>query len=265
MAHPAPLAELDQTYLPELRRARAGWVYLVGAGPGAADLLTLRGWGLLQTATVVVVDALVDPELLLHCRARLIDAGKRAGDHGMAQRNIEALLIELARSGEAVVRLKGGDPFVFGRGSEELQALSAAGIPCEVTPGITSAIAGPQLAGIAVTHRGLADAFCVLSGHSRDGHACASLPPFHDQTTVVVLMGVASRAQWVPRLQALGYPPELPLAWVTWAGRPEQRVLRTSVADCLRDCEAHALQSPSVAVIGAVAALCAERNVVERA
>lgn len=241
--------------LPALRRARPGWVYLVGAGPGSADLLTLRGWGLLHSATVVVADALVDPHQLHNCQARVIDAGKRAGDHGMAQREIEALLVELAQSGEAVVRLKGGDPFVLGRGSEELQALTAAGVPCEVVPGISSAIAGPQLAGIAVTHRGLADAFCVVSGHSRDGQACASLPLFHEQTTVVVLMGVASRAQWVPRMASLGYPPDLPMAWVTWAGRQEQQIVRTTVGDCLRDCDAAELHSPSVAVIGAVAAL----------
>ena len=173
----------------------------------------------------------------------------------MAQREIEALLVELAQAGEAVVRLKGGDPFVLGRGSEEVQALAAAGIPCEVVPGITSAIAGPQLAGIAVTHRGIADAFCVVSGHSRDGQACASLPWFHEQTTVVVLMGVASRAQWVPRLVTLGYPADLPMAWVTWAGRQQQRVLRTTVRDCLKDFDNAELHSPSVAVIGAVAAL----------
>lgn len=255
MPNPPPPAAAALPPLPVLRHAQAGWVYLVGAGPGAADLLTLRGWALLHSATVVVVDALVDPLLVALCRARIIDAGKRAGDHGMAQRDIEALLIDLARQGEAVVRLKGGDPFVLGRGSEEIQALVAAGVPCEVTPGITSAIAGPQLAGIAVTHRGLADAFCVVSGHSGDGQACASLPPFQEQTTVVVLMGVASREQWVPRLEALGYPPDLPIAWVTWAGREQQQVLRTTVEECLRDCQAQGLHSPSVAVIGAVAAL----------
>lgn len=241
--------------LPPLRRALPGWVYLVGAGPGSADLLTLRGWALLHSATAVVVDALVDPQLFADCPARIIDAGKRAGDHGMTQAAIEALLVELAQAGEAVVRLKGGDPFVLGRGSEEVQTLALAGVPCEVVPGISSAIAAPQLAGMAVTHRGLADAFCVVSGHSRDGQACASLPAYQPQTTVVVLMGVASRQQWVPRLSALGYPAELPMAWITWAGREEQQVLRTTVARCLQDCDAAQLHSPSVAVIGAVAQL----------
>ncbi len=253
MSHPAPPLPLPP--LPALRRAQPGWVYLVGAGPGSIDLLTLRGWALLQSATAVVVDALVDPHLLDLCPARTIDAGKRAGDHGMTQVAIEALLVELAEAGEAVVRLKGGDPFVLGRGSEEVQALALAGVPCEVVPGISSAIAAPQLAGMAVTHRGLADAFCVVSGHSRDGQACASMPWFQEQTTVVVLMGVASRQQWVPRLATLGYPPDLPMAWITWAGRDNQQVLRTTVGSCLKDCEHAHLHSPSVAVIGAVAQL----------
>ena len=121
-------------------------MYLVGAGPGAADLLTIRGLRLLQSADVIVHDSLVQPELYAALPARCIDAGKRSGDHGLGQDGIHALLIDLARQNLAVVRLKGGDPYVLGRGSEEALALAAAGVPCEVVPGVSSALAAPLLA-----------------------------------------------------------------------------------------------------------------------
>lgn len=237
--------------LPDLPLARKGTVYLVGAGPGAADLMTLRGWALLQSADVAVVDALADPVLYRHLPVRVVDAGKRAGDHGLKQEQIHRVLIELAQQGLAVVRLKGGDPFVLGRGSEEVQALAAAGVPCEVIPGVSSAIAAPLLAGIPVTHRGVADAFCVVSAHTQDGLP-PSLPPPHARTTLVVLMGVASRGRWLPQLRALGYAADTPLAWVTWAGRAEQTVWRSTLAACEALGDAAPIASPSVAIIGAV-------------
>lgn len=238
---------------PNLPVAQKGHCYLVGAGPGAADLMTLRGWALLCSADVAVVDALADPELYAHLPLRIVHAGKRGGDHGMSQGQIHAELIALARQGLAVVRLKGGDPFMLGRGSEELLALAEAGVPCQVVPGISSALGAPLLAGIPLTHRGLAEGFCVVSAHVAEG-----LPPFpppQPNVTLVVVMGVANRAQWLPQVQALGYADDLPMAWITWGGRPEQRVLRTTIGACLADAEVAGLKSPSIAVIGAVAAL----------
>lgn len=246
--------------------ACAGTVYLVGAGPGSADLITLRGWRLLQSADVVVFDSLTDPALREGLRAELIDAGKRRGQHGMNQSDINTLLVRLALAGRAVVRLKGGDPFVLGRGSEEAMALAAAGVPCEVVPGVSSSIAAPELAGIPVTHRGVADAFCVVSAHM-DGPldpatgATASsdrlpdIPAYSPRCTLVLLMGVATLASWWPELRRRGYPDDLPMAWVTWAARPDQVVLVTTVGRCLEDAARAGLHAPSVAVVGQVVQL----------
>lgn len=239
--------------LPELSlpRAQPGWVYLVGAGPGAADLMTLRGLALLHSAEVVVVDALVDPALLQGLRAELIDAGKRAGAHGMKQSEINNLLVRLGKAGKAVVRLKGGDPMVLGRAGEEVAALVAADVPFDVVPGVSSALAAPTLAGIPLTLRGVADGFAVISAHRQDG-ALPIWPTFAPQLTLVVLMGVASRARWLGELLRAGYPPDLPLAWVTWAGRDEQIRIVTTLAQALADADGPVPQSPSVAVLGAV-------------
>ena len=161
-----------------------GKVYLVGAGCGASDLITLRGQRVLAAADVVVYDALMDPDLLQMARpdAEKIPAGKRSGHHSMPQAEINALLVDLARQGKTVCRLKGGDPFVFGRGGEEAESLYAAGIPCEEIPGITSAVAIPAAAGIPVTHRGQSRSFHVV--HTAAGKfgenlraECAVLPP----------------------------------------------------------------------------------------
>ncbi|MSQ83328.1 MAG: uroporphyrinogen-III C-methyltransferase [Myxococcales bacterium] len=233
--------------------AQKGHVYLVGAGPGSVDLITLRGWSLLQTADVAVVDALADPALFQHLPLHIIDAGKRAGNHGLQQAQIHEKLIELAHQGLAVVRLKGGDPFVLGRGSEEALALAQAGVPCEVVPGVSSALAAPTLAGIALTHRGVAEGFSVVSAHVGDGRP--PFGPYHERLTLVVVMGVANREQWLPQLLALGYPPQLPMAWITWAARAEQTVLRTTLGACLSDARSAGLRSPSIAVIGPVAAM----------
>ena len=235
------------------RPALPGWVYLVGAGPGSAELLTLRGWQLLSTADTVVVDALADSALLVDLQAEVIDAGKRAGRHGLSQSQINALLIQLAQAGRSVVRLKGGDPFVLGRGSEELLELAAAGVPCEVVPGVSSAVAAPALAGIPLTHRGLADAFCVVSAHLQAGDD-VTLPAYTPRLTLVVLMGVSTLGQWLPRLPALGWPLDTPLAVVTWAGRPDQTQQHFTLAELLA-LEQPPLRSPSVFVVGEVAAL----------
>ncbi|MGB9791796.1 MAG: uroporphyrinogen-III C-methyltransferase, partial [Thermacetogeniaceae bacterium] len=150
-------------------RAKPGKVYLVGAGPGDPSLITLKGLWCLEQADVVVYDRLVSEYLLSRCRrdAELIYVGKASSRHTLTQKEINRLLVEKARAGFTVCRLKGGDPFVFGRGGEEAEELAAAGIPFEIVPGVTSAVAAPAYAGIPVTHRGLASAFSVATGHRR--------------------------------------------------------------------------------------------------
>ncbi len=206
----------------------SGLVSLVGAGPGDPELLTLRAARRLGEADVVFHDALVSPEALRHARrARLVYVGKRAGQESMRQETINRLLVRAARRGLRVVRLKCGDPFVLGRGGEEALALAEAGVPFEVVPGVTSAVAGPGLAGIPVTHRGLASGFVVVSGHAEAayGPILRALPP--GSATVVVLMGLANRAGIAAALLESGWGPSVPAAVVlgastsaaaTWVG-----------------------------------------------
>ena len=189
----------------------SGFVSLVGAGPGDPELLTLRALDRLRDADLVLHDALVDSQLLdLAPRAKRFFVGKRAGRHSITQDAIHGLLIRAARRGDRVVRLKCGDPFVLGRGGEEALALEAAGIAYEVVPGVSSAIAAPALAGIPVTHRGLAAGFTVISGHDPsivDSLGTSSL-------TLVILMGLRTRSELVSRLVARGWPANSPAAIV---------------------------------------------------
>ncbi len=247
--------ENGSAWMGEDGSAVAGVVYLVGAGPGAPDLITLRGWRLLQSCDVVVFDSLADDRLYSQLACERIDVGKRAGNHKRTQAEINALLVSLSRAGRKVVRLKGGDPFVLGRGSEEAAWLADHGVRCLAVPGVSSAVGGPLLAGIPVTHRGLADAFCVVSAHPRGPEQTYSFPPYQPRLTVVVLMGVHALSRWREALAALGYPDDLPVAFVTWAGRPQQRTLRTTLAKCVADATDFGLTAPTVAVIGRVAAL----------
>jgi uroporphyrin-III C-methyltransferase/precorrin-2 dehydrogenase/sirohydrochlorin ferrochelatase len=195
----------------------SGQVSLVGAGPGDPDLLTVRAVRVLAAADLVLYDALVAAETLtLAPRAQRFCVGKRAGRPSVRQETIHAVMIRAARRGKRVVRLKGGDPFVFGRGGEEALALAAAGVPFEVVPGISSAVAAPALAGIPVTHRGLASAFSVVSGHDE-----AAWQPVVDAlpaggATLVVLMGLGSRRALGARLVARGWAAGTPAA-VVWA------------------------------------------------
>jgi uroporphyrinogen III methyltransferase/synthase len=229
-------------------------VYLVGAGPGDPGLLTMRGAELLRGAEVVVHDRLADASLLdlAPAAARRIDVGKEPGGP-IEQDMINDLLIREGRAGRRVVRLKGGDPFVFGRGGEEILALQAAGVPFEVVPGITSAIAVPAYAGVPVTHRGLSTSFTVVTGHSR--HAVDRETNWEALAeaggTIVVLMGVAHRAAIAARLLAGGLAPETAVLAVHWGTRPEQRSIRTRL-DQLGDTP---LEPPVTLVIGAVAGL----------
>ena len=226
-------------------------VYLVGAGPGAADLLSVRALRILQRADVVVHDRLVGSEILelIPGSAEVHDVGKIPGGADN-QASINELLVDRGRTGRAVVRLKGGDPFVFGRGGEEVAALSAAGIDCEVVPGITSALAAPLAAGIPVTHRGASCGVVVVTarGCARDPElarlAAAGL-------TIVILMGVARRAAIASQLLDGGLDPATPVAVVERASTPEQRVQRATISDLA----AMSVASPAVIVVGAVAAL----------
>ena len=230
-----------------------GWVSLVGAGPGDPDLLTVRAARRLAEAEVVVHDALVSDAVLslAPATAERIDVGKRPGQ-GVAQDLINVLLVRLAREGKRVVRLKGGDPFVFGRGGEEAVALAEQGIACEVVPGISSAIGAPAAAGIPVTYRGLSAHFTVVTGHRQHGetpvhwHALAQAGG-----TIVVLMGVAQRGDIAAQLVEGGLPDTTPVAAVHRATTGEQTVVRCS----LRELATTPVTSPSVIVIGAVASL----------
>jgi len=208
-----------------------GRVSLVGAGPGDPELLTLKAVRRLSEAQFVLYDALVSPDALAYApRARRLFVGKRAGCAAMPQEEIHRLMIRAARRGDRVVRLKGGDPFVFGRGGEEVLALADAGIPCEVIPGVTSAVAAPLLADIPVTHRGVSSAFLVVSGHSPASYrpVLTSLEPH--SATVVVMMGVANRIEIAGGLLCAGWKPETPCAIVSAASRDEQHVWRGTLA-----------------------------------
>ncbi len=230
----------------------AGWVSLVGAGPGDPELLTVRAVRRLAAADVVVYDALVGDGVLDLVRpdAELIDVGKRPG-RPVAQELISALLVELARQGRRIVRLKGGDPFVFGRGGEEALALIDAGIPFEVVPGISSSVAAPAAAGVPVTHRGVAAAFTVVTGHRRAGEPDVDWRSLaRVGGTIVVLMGVAQRAAIARELIAGGLEPATPVAAVRSATTDEQVTARGRL-DELADL---AVEPPAVLVIGAVAA-----------
>ena len=192
-----------------------GFVSLVGAGPGDPELLTLRAVARLRDADLVLYDALAGREALSHApRARWFYVGKRARRRSIAQETIERLMIRAALRGERVVRLKCGDPFVLGRGGEEALALARAGIAYEVVPGVTSAVAAPAMAGIPVTHRGLSTAFVVVSGHAEAAYAplLSTLPP--GTATLVVLMGLANRADIADLLLASGWPARTPAAVV---------------------------------------------------
>jgi uroporphyrinogen III methyltransferase/synthase len=230
-------------------------VYLVGAGPGDPGLLTVRGAEVLARADVVVYDRLSVATLLdlAPAEAERISVGKAPGQATMAQEEIDALLVERGRAGQEVVRLKGGDPFVFARGGEEAGALLAAGVPFEVVPGISSALAAPAYAGIPVTMRHSSTSFTVVTGHEDpekggelDWDAVARLGG-----TIVILMGVGRLAKIVSRLLAAGLDPETPAAAVRWGTRADQHTVRATLAT-LAD---HDLQSPSTIVIGRVAAM----------
>lgn len=231
-------------------------VYLVGAGPGDPGLLTRRGAVLLARSEVVVYDRLAHPALLelAPAGAERVDVGKAPGRAEMDQAGINAVLVERGGRGLEVVRLKGGDPFVFGRGGEEAEALRDAGVAFEIVPGITSAIAAPAYAGIPVTHRGLSTHFTVVTGH--EDPAKATTDTDWDALaraggTLVILMGAGRIGDLARRLVAGGRSPDTPVAAIRWGTRPEQRTVRATLAT-IADAD---VAAPSAIVVGSVAAL----------
>lgn len=233
----------------------SGFVSLVGAGPGDPSLLTRRAVARLRRADLVLYDALVPDEVLaIARRAHRFYVGKRAGRHAMTQEAINALLVRAARRGRRVVRLKAGDPFVFGRGGEEALALTAAGIPFEIVPGVTSAIAAPALAGIPVTHRGLSTGFVVVSGHAVDAYTpiLAGLPP--QAATVVVMMGIGARQAIADLLLSTGWSGETPAAIVYGAGTRDSSTWAGSLRE-LGSSPHPPTDAPGTIVIGQVVTL----------
>ena len=234
-----------------------GKVYLVGAGPGDPGLFTLKGKALLECADVVVYDALVSPAILtmINPQAEKIHAGKRRGRHSLVQDEITQVLIEKAQTVAVVVRLKGGDPFMFGRGGEEMEDLVKAGVPVEVVPGITSGIAAPAYAGIPLTHRNYSSSVTFVTGHEASGkyrpivkwQALA-----HGAETIVIYMGIHNLPYIVEQLHLAGLSLDTPIALVRWGTRPEQEELIGTLRTIGAQVEATEFGAPAIAVIGAV-------------
>src|SRR5213595_3428022 len=241
-------------------KTKTGKVFLVGAGPGDLGLVTLRAKECIEQADVIVYDHLANPEMLGWARdnAEIIYAGKKAGEHSLSQQEINALLAEKAREGKQVVRLKGGDPFVFGRGAEEAKAIVDAGIEFEIVPGITSAIAGPAYAGIPVTHRSENSHVTFFTGHEDP----AKTESANDYAALAKLGGTQVMLMGVERLEAItsemlkqGVREDLPVALVRWATTGRQETLTGTLGDIAERAIAGGFEAPAVAVFGNVVAL----------
>jgi uroporphyrin-III C-methyltransferase len=233
-----------------------GTIYLVGAGPGPVDLLTLRAARLISEARVIVHDGLIGPDILSLTRpdARLISVAKQRARHTMPQEAINALLVREALSGNDVVRLKGGDPFIFGRGGEEAEAARAAGVPVEVVPGISAANGAAAASGIALTHRDAASIVSFVAGQCK-GLAEQDWSGLAGKgRTLVIYMGVSTAAQIAEKLMADGLTPDVPVAVIENAARPEMRVLRGLLAGLPDLVEREAVKSPALIIIGEVTA-----------
>jgi uroporphyrinogen III methyltransferase / synthase len=232
-----------------------GIIYIVGGGPGDPGLITVKGLDCLRRADVVLYDRLAAPELLkeVPVHAELIDVGKEPKRHRRSQDEINTLLIEKAREGKIVVRLKGGDPFVFGRGGEECQALAEVGIRYEVIPGVSSAIAVPAYAGIPVTQRGVTTAFTVVAGHTGSAESDIDWNSISRSGTIVFLMGVEHLPEIVAQLVANGRSSDTPAALIQEGTTPNQFVLTGTLEDIVG--EAKGIRPPAVLVVGEVVRL----------
>lgn len=246
---------LDKLLTPNGEASEHGRVWLVGAGPGDVELLTVKALRLLQQAEVVVYDRLVSEAVMAEVpdSALCIDVGKRPGYHGLKQSQINQLLVDLALSGRNVVRLKGGDPFIFGRGGEEMVSLQQAGIVCEVVPGITAAVGCAAASGIPLTHRDCAQSLRLITGHGRSGE-----PQLNDASlaaanqTLVFYMGLSWSASISVQLLAQGRDADTPVAIIENGTRPEQRVLITTLKALAQTVENEKPVSPSLLMIGDV-------------
>jgi uroporphyrinogen III methyltransferase / synthase len=235
-----------------------GIVYIVGAGPGDPGLITRRGAELLARADVVAYDRLVHPDLLkLAPQAELIDVGKKPGQSAEGQERINDVLVEEARKGRVVVRLKGGDPFVFGRGGEEAELLAGAGIPFEIVPGVTSAVAGPAYAGIPLTHRDYASWTVIATGHEDPTKASSALDwdALARAPSAVFLMGIEQMNRITAELQRAGKAPDTPAAVIASATLPQQRIVRSTLEKISDAVATAGIEPPAVLVVGTVAAL----------
>jgi uroporphyrin-III C-methyltransferase len=246
---------LDKLLTPNGEASEHRHVWLVGAGPGDVELLTVKALRLLQQAEVVVYDRLVSEAVMAEVpdSALCIDVGKRPGYHGLKQSQINQLLVDLALSGRNVVRLKGGDPFIFGRGGEEMVSLQQAGIVCEVVPGITAAVGCAAASGIPLTHRDCAQSLRLITGHGRSGE-----PQLNDASlaaanqTLVFYMGLSWSASISAQLLAQGRDADTPVAIIENGTRPEQRVLITTLKALAQTVENEKPVSPSLLMIGDV-------------
>ncbi|WP_375471812.1 uroporphyrinogen-III C-methyltransferase [uncultured Nostoc sp.] len=239
------------------RKKYLGKVYLVGAGPGDPGLITLKAKGLLECADLVIYDALVSPAILamINPQAEQINAGKRRGKHSLFQEETTQLLIDKAQDHAIVVRLKGGDPFIFGRGGEEMEELVNAGISTEVVPGITSGIAAAAYSGIPLTHRLYSSSVTFVTGHEAAGKYKPQVnwsAIAHGSETIVIYMGIHNLSYIVEELSAAGLNLETPIALVRWGTRPEQEELIGTLETIIKQVEQTGFGAPAIAVIGQV-------------
>ncbi|MBI4832200.1 MAG: uroporphyrinogen-III C-methyltransferase [Candidatus Lindowbacteria bacterium] len=240
-------------------------VYLIGAGPGDPSLITVKGLECLRKADVVIYDYLSNPRLLSFCRpgAEKIYVGKKGSQHTLEQEDINNLIVAKASEGKTVARLKGGDPFVFGRGGEEALALVEAGIPFEIVPGITAAIAAPAYAGIPVTHRDLTSTFALITGHedpTKDESAIDWAKIATGAGTIAFYMGIKNLPRIVEQLTRHGRSPETPVAVIRWGTKPEQQTVTGTLADIVQKVETAGLKAPAITIVGEVVKLREQLN-----
>ncbi|WP_341678308.1 uroporphyrinogen-III C-methyltransferase [Niveibacterium sp. SC-1] len=244
--------------MPPLPSPRAATVYLVGAGPGEADLLTVRAARLIAAADVAVYDNLVGPDVLalIPATTQRIYVGKKAGNHALPQEEINRLLVNLAREGKTVIRLKGGDPYIFGRGGEEILELVEAGVPFEVVPGVTAAAGAAAYAGIPLTHREIARTCTFATGHFQDGTCDLDWPALaRPGQTLVIYMGISALPTIARELCAHGLPTNTPAAVVRHATLADQRCIAADIAELPAAVAAAGIKPPALLIIGEVVRL----------